>query len=393
MKIIFHIAVCVALVFSAAVSLRAQNDQELAAATVKALTYFKNQQFSEAIPHFEVVIKAIPDNAQARFMYGFCLLAKSKQIGKQDEAKQLSDKALEQFQKAKELGLKNPDNDALIALLTGKATASEDAPTYSPNKEADKLMVEGENFFAQSKYDEAIKKFEKALALDPRIYQAALSAGDSYVAKGDFENAEKWYQKGIAINPDRETAYRYSATPFMKQKKYDQARERYIEAYISEPYNNMSHRGIGQWAQITGATLGHPEVSVPEVSFDSNGKAIPKPAIAGDDAAMRPWLNYLAAREAWKKEKFAKSFPKESSYRHTLNEEVEALRAAVSAAKEQKSSNKQFEILGKMDAEGVLEAFILLAQTDDGIAADYAEYLKNNRAKLRQYVSNYVIHK
>ena len=30
------------------------------------------------------------------------------------------------------------------------------------------------------------------------------------------------------IDPTRETAYRYSATPFMNQKKYDQARERYI---------------------------------------------------------------------------------------------------------------------------------------------------------------------
>jgi len=300
---------------------------------------------------------------------------------------------LEQFIKAKELGLKNETNDGLIALLSGKAAASPDAPAYSVNKEADKIMIEGESYFAQSKYDEAIKKFEKALALDPKIYQAALSGGDSFTAKNDWENAEKWYQRGIAIDPNRETAYRYSATPLMKQKKYVLARDRYIEAFITEPYSKLSPRGIGQWAQATGAKLGHPVVDIPEVTFDTNGKAVPKVSISADDVSARPWLAYLATRETWKKEKFAKTYPKETAYRHSLQEETEALRAAVAAATAQKSPNKQFELLGKIDAEGVLEAYVLLAQPDDGIAQDHPEFLKNNRSKLRQYVMNYVIQK
>jgi hypothetical protein len=254
-------------------------------------------------------------------------------------------------------------------------------------------MVEGESYFAQSKYDEAIKKFEKALALDPKIYQAALSGGDSYTAKSDWENAEKWYQRAITINPNRETAYRYSATPFMKQQKYDLARDRYIEAFITEPYNNMSARGIGQWASVTGAKLGHPSLDIPVVTFDSTGKARPEAAINVDDSSARPWLAYVAARESWKKGKFATSFPKETAYRHSLGEEVDALRAAVAAAKDQKSPNRQFEILAKMDTEGVLEAFVLLAKPDDGIAEDHPEFLKNNRPKLRLYVANYVIQK
>lgn len=383
---VLRICTCIAFVFAAVCSIGAQTDRELGEAAIQAIRLFQQQRFVEAIPHFEVLIKAIPDQPQARFMYGFCLVAKSKQTSNTDEAKQLSVRALEQFVKAKELGLKNPENDALIALLSGKAVPAA-GPMYSLNKDADKYMVEGENYFAQSKYDEAIKKFEKALALDPKIYQAALSGGDSYTAKSDWENAEKWYQRGIAIDPNRETAYRYSATPLMKQKKYDLARDRYIEAFITEPFNKMSHRGIGQWADITGAKLGHPAVDIPEARFDTNGKALP---MDGVDPA---WLAYLATRESWKKEKFAKAFPKEAAYRRSLQEEVEGLRAAIAAAKAQKSPNSQFELLAKMDAEGVLEAFVLLAKSDDGIANDHAEYLKDNRPKLRQYVMNYVIQK
>jgi hypothetical protein len=57
----------------------------------------------------------------------------------------------------------------------------------------------------------------------------------------------------------------------MKQKKYDQARERYIEAYIVEPYNRMSLRGIDQWAQVTDKSLGHPKISVPRIHVRREG--------------------------------------------------------------------------------------------------------------------------
>ena len=389
---LLRVAACILLVFATFFSINAQTDKEMGEATIQALKLIEQQRFADAIPHLEVLVKGIPDSAEIRFMYGWCLVGKSKQISDTTEAKALSAKALEQFLKAKELGLKTAENESLIAILSGKAAPAPE-PQYSSNKEAEKSMVEGESYFAQSKYDEAIKKFEKALALDPKLYQAALSGGDSYTAKSDWENAEKWSQRGMAIDPNRETAYRYSGTPLMKQKKYDLARERYIEAYITEPYSSMSARGIDQWADATGARLGHAIIDVPEVTFDASGKAVPKASINTQDASSRPWLAYLALREVWKKDKFAKVFPKEAAYRHSLQEEVESLRAAIAAAKEQKSPNGQFDVLAKLDGEGLLEAYVLLAMPDRGIAGDHPEYLKSNRAKLRQYVANYVIHK
>ena len=387
----WRLAMSVVFILTAFFSIRAQTDQELAQATIQGLTLFKQERYAEAVPHFEVLVKGIPDDANIRFMYGWCLVAKSKQTSDTNEAKELSAKALEQLVKAKELGLKSRDNDTLIAMLSGQAVPGAE-PLFSQNKDAEKAMVEAENFYAQSKYDDAIKRYDKALALDPKIYRAALGAGDSYTAKGDWENAEKYYQRGITIDPNLETAYRYSGTPLMKQKKYDLARDRYVEAFITEPYSQLSPRGISQWADATGAKLGHPVIDIPEVSFGADGKAVAKTAISADDASARPWLAYLAVRESWKKEKFGRSFPKETKYRHSLQEEAEALRAAVAAAAQQKSPNKQFELLGKMDTDGVLEAFILMAKPDEGIAADHAAYLKDNRAKLRKYVVNYVIH-
>lgn len=385
---------CVVLFFAAGVTLNAQTEAELVQATAKAMALIEQQRFADAVPHLEIVVKAIPDDGKIRFLYGWSLMAKSKQVNNAEEAKQLSAKALEQLKEAKKLGLNDPQLDALLAVITGeRPAAASESPAYSSNAEADKIMHQAESLFAQSKYDEAVKLFEKALTLDPKLYQAAVSGGDCFVQSGDWANAEKWYQRGIAIDPNRETAYRYSATPLMKQKKYDEARERYIEAYIVEPYNRMSSRGINQWAEITGKALGHPKVEVPEVSFDEKGKASPKSSIDAKDPSTSPWLAYLTARESWKNEKFTKAFPKEQRYRHSLSEEAESLRAAVKAAQAGKSPNKQFEILGQLDKDGLLESYVLLARANQDIAEDHPEYLKNNRPKLRMYVANYVIQK
>ncbi|MFN6963708.1 MAG: tetratricopeptide repeat protein [Pyrinomonadaceae bacterium] len=400
-SLVRSVVACLVLVFAAAVSLQAQTDDETEA-LAKGLALFQQQQFSEAVPYLETALKGYPNEPKLHFIYGFSLLGKSKQVDDIAQAKQLAEKALEAFRQAKKLGLNDPTNETLIRMLSGSDSGAAapgagvgngSGPTYSKDPQAEKAMMEAESFFARSQCDEAVKSYEKALSLDPRIYEAATGAGDCYVQKSDWENAEKWYQRAIAIDPTRETAYRYSATPLMKQKKYDLARDRYVEAYITEPYNQMSSRGIGQWAQITGAKLGHPEIDIPELSFDAAGKATPKKALAAADPAAAPWLAYIATREAWRREKFAKTFPKDAKYRHTLAEELEALRSAVKAAAAAKSPNKQFDTLARLDTEGLLEAYILLAQPDQDIADGHAEYLKNNRPKLRMYVLNYAIRK
>jgi tetratricopeptide (TPR) repeat protein len=379
---------CIVLAAGAILSVPAQSDEDRAAIKIisDALSLYQAGRYVEALPNMKVVAEAMPDSMEVQLAYAKCLLGASKQTRNTDEPKQLSQKALEQFRKAKTLGAKGAEIDTLIAMLSGTATAPADGPAYSLNKEAEKMMVEAENFFAQSKCDEAIKSYAKALAIDPKLYQAALGSGDCYTAKSDWSNAEKWYQRAISIDPNRETAYRYSGTPLMSQKKYDLALDRYIEALITEPYNSMSRRGITQWAQVTGAKLGHPKIDIPTLIIDSSGKLV-LPA----DAAAHPWGAYAAVRESWRKEKFTKAFPKETAYRHSLLEEAEALRAALSAA-DPGASDAQLAILAKINDEGLLEAFILLARADEGIAVDHPEYLKENRAKLHQYVANYVVH-
>jgi len=260
-------------------------------------------------------------------------------------------------------------------------------------------MAEAEAFFAQGKLDDAFKQYQKALELDPNLYEAALFSGDVSMQKEDYAAAEVWYQRAIKINPDRETAYRYSATPLMKQGKYDEARNRYVEAYISEPYSRFAIAGFMQWAQVTKTRLAHPDINIPtDVTFDEKGDAKinldMSALLGGKDDGSFAWIAYGATRSDWHKTKFAKTFPKETTYRHSLPEEVEALQSVLTIAtadKKTKNLSPSLAKLKKLNDEGLLAAYLLLAKADRGLAQDYQGYLKANRAKLRQYVVGYVI--
>ncbi|HEY0080366.1 MAG TPA: tetratricopeptide repeat protein [Pyrinomonadaceae bacterium] len=374
----------------------AQGGENLQELKQKASELVRQQKYTEALPVLEKLVAAEPSDAETQFYFGFALIAQANNTKDEAARRALRVRARSAFVKSKELGNREPVVDALIQSMPPDGS---EGKAFSENAEANRLMNEAEAVFAQGKLDEALKTYQKALQLDPKLYEAALFSGDVYTQKGDFEQAEIWYQKAIAINPDRETAYRYSATPLMRKGKHKEARDRYVEAYISEPYNRFSSAGLVQWARATNTALSHPEIEIPtKVTFDEKGDAkidlAANALLSGKDDGSSAWISYGATRTSWRKEKFAKTFPQQKTYRHSLAEEADALRSVVALAladKKVKNLNPALAKLKKLNDEGLLEAYILLAHADEGIAQDYPLYLKDNRDKLRRYVVEYIL--
>lgn len=375
---------------------------DLETTKAEAVRLLNEDKLIEAIPYLEKIIKAEPNNAEMHFYLGLSYLGKANGIRDKETVRQTRIKARQEFVKAKKLGSTNKLVDAFIESLPEDGSVRN---KFSAIQEAEELMLQGETVFAQGDYDEALKLYGEALKLDPNLYEAALFSGDMYLRKNDFPNAEIWYQKAIKIDPTRETAYRYSATPLMKQKKYDEARERYIEAFIVEPYNRLSVVGLSQWAEATGARLGHPNIEIPtSVSSDEKGNTqINLGALLGgdkDDDSGAAWMMYGITRALWRNEEFAKKYPNQT-YRHSLAEELDALQTVLTMADASGKDKKKKKVnlspalvkLKELNDKGLLAAYILMARADEGISQDHPVYLKENREKLRQYVKEYVIQK
>jgi tetratricopeptide (TPR) repeat protein len=375
---------------------KAQTGESIEELKQKVLDLTKQTRYTEALPLLEKIVVAEPDNAEMHFYLGFALIAQATNTKDPAQGKALRVRARAAFVKSKELGNQEPLVDALIQSIP--LDGSEGA-AFSQNIAANSLMTEAEVFFSQGKLDQALNDYQKALELDPKLYHAALFAGDVFVQKGDFAQGEVWYKRAIAIDPNRETAYRYSATPLMKQGKTEAARDRYVEAFITEPYNQFARAGLIQWSQVTKTPLGHPNIDIPtNVTFDDKGNANinldAKALLGGQDDGSFAWISYGGTRSAWRKELFAKKFPNEPAYRHSLAEEAEALRSVITLAtsdKKVKTLSPSLAKLKKLDDEGLLEAYILLAHADDGISSDHPAYLKANRDKLRRYMIEYVV--
>ena len=256
---------------------------------------------------------------------------------------------------------------SLLALVQGVST----------KKDVDEAMREGEAAFAKGEFPKALEHYQRALLLDPKLYEAALMIGDIYFKSAEQVKAGEWFARAIEINPDREVAYRYWGDSLMKQGRVTEAGDKFVESYIAEPYSREARAGFIQYAERVKVSLAHPPVE--------------PPTSVGSSAA---WVTYGLVRANWASTEFLKQYPEEKTYRHSLKEEAAAMRAALKVLDEQKGKTKDdpsLQIIRKLDKEGLLEAFILLALPDEGIARDFKAYRTTNIENLRRYVKLYVL--
>jgi tetratricopeptide (TPR) repeat protein len=223
--------------------------------------------------------------------------------------------------------------------------------------------------------------------------------GDSYFKLKTYDKAGEWFAKAIKIDADKETAYRYWGDSLMAEGKMMEARSKFIEAYIVQPYTKTSGFALQNWAKANKVQIGHPLIQSPNsvTKKDDKNITITIDSKADDSDGRSAWMIYDLNRASWQGDEFKKRFPNEKAYRHTVTEEAEGLGMVVTSLEGIQSSKKLQKIdpalqtLVKLKRDGLLEPFVLLAKADNGIAQDYYPYLKDHRDKLRKYMEDYVV--
>jgi len=399
-----------ALIFSMNASVVAQQT-EYEADKQRAAQLLDESKLVQALPILEKLAAQNPKDRDVQFYLGFCTLAKANDVKDPAARKQERVRARTYLARAKELGMSDTLLDQMLASIPPDGG---EMPKFSSNAEAEAAMTDGESAYGHGDLDKALAAYTRALQLDPKLYHAALFAGDMQFKRGHnstdaaersafFDKAGEWFSKAIAIDPNIETAYRYWGDALLEYGKDDEARTKFIEAIVADPYNNLVYSGINKWARKNQAQIGHPRIDIPtDVTAKKPGEVIVTVSEDGDGSAA--WSMYGISRALWlnKKDgtlsdKFVKAYPKESAYRHSLAEEIDALRLVLESVETQSKEKRVKKLtpaldnLKRLNDAGLLEAYVLFAKPDKDIARDYGAYRQTNREKLKRYWREIVI--
>lgn len=366
--------------------------------------FLKNDKL-KALPLYEDLSRQDPTIAvfAERMGSGLVAAADIEDDSAKKEALQL--RAVSEFRRAKKLGDDSPlvetmlgmEEDRQRALASAKANpaANNSGPAavnpLSSNPEALKWMHDGETAFAKNDTATAFADYKKASEMDPTSYYAKLYTGDACFRKQDFPCAEEWFAKTVALDPNRETAYRYWGDALYQSGHSMEAKVKYEEAIVADPYSRLSWGGLSQWAKVTNTPMGSPAIHRPTLTTDAaGGVKLNMPAgMAEGDAGILAY--YGLCRVAADK--------KRGSARRTAEGEVACLKMAADYGAKLIAGGKLkpdtlspgVKSLLSLNTDGMLECWVLLNGADQEVAQDYAAYRQEHRELLVGYLNKYVV--
>ncbi len=215
-----RLAAALAIVLASFAPAFAAQDAQTDPERERAFKLYEAQNFVEATPLLEKLAEKYPDDPAVLGRFGFSIYAATASVKDPAQRRQLRELATQVLRRAQQAG----DTGTLTAMTLGMLEAGvADAATEVPFTNiinAEKAMREGEDAFVHGDLDKALAAYQRALELDPLLYEAALYAGDMYFKKGHLESnarrkdelmtqAGEWFAKAVRINADRETAHRY----------------------------------------------------------------------------------------------------------------------------------------------------------------------------------------
>lgn len=365
----------------------------------QALDVYHAGKFVEAMPLLEKLSADNPSDVVVKECWAFSVMAYASTLADPDLRKKTRIRARTIALQAKQLG----DTSSLLqAVLELPEDGSQ--PPFSNRKEVDDAMKAAEADFVRGNFDKARDGYLQVLILDPKNYEAALFMGDVYFKQHINGSAGEWFARAAEIDPDRETAYRYWGDALMDLGKTADAREKYIQAIVAEPYKQRSWVGLQRWTERTKLSLTWVRLQDKSAVAQKDDSHINITLDAGglkkNDPAGSAWLMYGMNRALWHGEKFKKEFPNEPKYRRTMREEIDSLHLMVTVMTEQKDFEKRKKDLDpsllqlvQIDKAGFLEPFALLNRADDEIAQDYAPYRAAHHDTIYRYFDEYVVPK
>jgi len=160
----------------------------------------------------------------------------------------------------------NATQEANLTLAMASAAATKEA--QAKNAAITKVFDEGVQLSNAANHDEAIAKFNEAIAIIPTCYNCYNNIAYSYTAKKDYANAETAYKKSIEVKPDDAAAYVGLAGIYFNTGKAADAKPHVEKAISIDASNADAH-------YIYGMTLVAENPAKAKIEFEEFVKLAP----------------------------------------------------------------------------------------------------------------------
>lgn len=363
----------------------------LEAERAKAMSFVDANRYLDAFPILEKIAPQLPNDVEVWTHYGVALASRSGTITDAAQRKAERKKAYDALSKARQLGTDNVIALSILDQLPPDGGDDDNLSSMDPRVE--RALREGEGFFGRGEYDKAFLSYEKAYKIDPKNYEAILFMGDSLYAQKKFAESEPWFAKAAAVAPDREMAYRFWGDALLAQNKTKEATEKFIDAFIADPYTRNAWDNINKLTQKAGKQFDVMGIFPPGTD-DFGGISVDVTKLSDADGTGL-WRKYLETRDAWKKTVF-KQRNLDAPYRRSVKEESAALRAVADAGRAAiksgslKNPHHSIANLIELADSDFLESYIFVFLSDQEIAQDFDAYRQANREKLRRFFATRV---
>jgi len=121
---------------------------------------------------------------------------------------------------------------------TTKASASAKSTSISSN-DPQQLLIAGQAAHDQGRFDEAIRTYNRVIALSANQSRTAALAnfriGNAYMAQGKFANAQVAFERAVTLNPSDAESYNNLGEALGELKQYPRAIEAFNKAVSLDP--------------------------------------------------------------------------------------------------------------------------------------------------------------
>jgi tetratricopeptide (TPR) repeat protein len=187
-------------------------------------------KYKEALDKLEQAASAAPQSALPAASIA-ALLEELSRLVKPEQVQALREQAYAAARAALRLNPDDPVAQEALRMLANDGPAV----LHVPNAAANKAIAEAEIEFTQNHTEQALKKYEEAMRLDPQFSNAWVGAGDCYYMQKDWIRAEEQFRRATEIEPRNSQAWRFLSDALLNQGKVKPAEAALLSAIAADP--------------------------------------------------------------------------------------------------------------------------------------------------------------